>query len=80
MESRRLLQAINTVKELMKKKDILETRIVLGMAEEFYIRVKGTGEKYDTIATLLLHSDPDIIFYEENGSVNAEWKIHVDCR
>ena len=80
VESRRLLQAIRTVKELMKNKIILEKRIMLGMAEEFYIKVKGRGENYDTIATLLWNSDPDTIRYDESGCVNVEWKIHVACR
>ena len=53
---------------------------MLGMAEEFYIKVKGRGENYDTIATLLWNSDPDTIRYEESGSVSVEWKIHVACR
>ena len=49
------------------------------MDEKFYIKLKGTGENYDQIASLLFDYDPDIIFYQENGCVNVEWKICVTC-
>ena len=79
VEPRRLLQAINSVQELMKKKEILNKSIVIGMDEKFYIKVRGKGEKYEQIASLLFDSDPDIIFYEQTGSVHVEWKICVPC-
>ena len=79
VKPRRLLQAINSVNELIKKKDILNKRIVICMAETFYIKVKATSEKYEQIASFLFDSDPDIIVYGENDFVNVEWKISIEC-
>ena len=79
VKPRRLLQAIDTVQQLMKKEEVLNKRILIGMDEKFYIKLKGTGENYDQIASLLFDYDPDIIFYQENGCVNVEWKICVTC-
>ena len=79
VKPRRLLQAVITVKDLMKKKNIFHKSIVIGMAEKFYIKVKGTSKKYENISPLLLDYEPDIIFYQDSGSVNVEWKIIVEC-
>ena len=49
------------------------------MAERFYIKVKGTSEKYENISPLFLDYEPDIILYQESGAVNVEWKIIVEC-
>ena len=79
VKPRRLLQGINSVNELIKKKDIINKRIVIGMDETFYIKVKGKGQKYEQIASFLFDSDPDIIVYGESGSVNVEWKFSIEC-
>lgn len=79
VKPRRLLQGINSVNELIKKKDIINKRIVIGMDETFYIKVKGKGQKYEQIASFLFDSYPDIIVYGESGSVNVEWKFSIEC-
>ena len=79
VKPRRLLQAVNKVNDLMTKKNIFDKSIVIGMAERFYIKVKGTSEKYENISPLFLDYEPDIILYQESGAVNVEWKIIVEC-
>ena len=51
-------------------------KLLVGMADNFYIRFQGSCD-YGTVGTI--NSDPEIICYEENGLVTVEWKVVILC-
>ena len=76
VEPRRILQALETVEELVGNIYIWGKKLLVGMADNFYIRFQGSCD-YGTVGTI--NSDPEIICYEENGLVTVEWKVVILC-
>ena len=49
----KLLQALKVVEELVKNRNISESKIVLGMGNDFYIKFRGSCYNYDLVAEIL---------------------------
>ena len=50
---------------------------MLGMGTDFYIKFLGSCDNYDLVADILY--DPDTILYDDDGTVNIQWKAGINC-
>ena len=49
----KLLQALKVVDEIVKNRNISESKIVLGMGNDFYMKFLGSCDNYDLEAEIL---------------------------